>query len=142
MLPRAPRWSTWFPKGRLLYAHVGRAIVVWVAIHLVIALFTAGKVLVFSPAAFVAVLVVMAFLAVIDTRNRHETVFLANLGVSRRAVVTLWCACALVLELIAAASFLATQLERDPLGGLPGLGRNNENVQKEELSAHEDPAVH
>jgi len=110
MLPRAPRWSTWFPKGRLLYAHVGRAIVVWVVIHLAIALFTSGQVLVLSPAAFAALLVVMACLAVIDTRNRHETVFLANLGVSRRAVVTLWCTCALVLELIAAASSLATAM--------------------------------
>ena len=86
-------------RGRLLYAHVRRAIVVCVVIHLAIAFFTSGQVIVLSPAAFAAFLVVVACLALIDTRNRHETVFLANLGVSRRAVVVLWCACAAMLEL-------------------------------------------
>jgi hypothetical protein len=94
------------PQGRLLSAHVRRAVVVCVAIHLAIAAFTSGTVIVFSPAAFAAYLVVVACLAVIDTRNRHETVFLGNLGVSRGGVVMLWCACAVVLELLAVA-FLA-----------------------------------
>ena len=87
------------PPGRLLYAHVRRAIVVCVVIHLAIAAFTSGQVIVFSPA-FAAYMAVVACLALIDTRNRHETVFLANLGVSRGSVVMLWCACAIALELI------------------------------------------
>ena len=88
------------PRGRLLHAHVRRAIVVSVVIHLAIALFTSGQVIVFSPAAFAAFLAVVACLALVDTRNRHETVFLANLGVSRGAVALLWCACAIVVELL------------------------------------------
>ena len=89
------------PRGKLFHAHVRRAIVVCVLIHLVIAMFTSGRVIVFSPAAFAAFLVVVACLALIDTRNRHETVFLANLGVSRGAVALVWCACAIGVELLA-----------------------------------------
>jgi hypothetical protein len=70
-----------------------------VVIHLAIALFTSGQVIVLSPLAFAAFLAVVACLALVDTRNRHETVFLANLGVSRGAVVMVWCACAVALEL-------------------------------------------
>ena len=58
-----------------------------------------GQVIVLAPAAFAAYLAIVACLALVDTRNRHETVFLANLGVSQRGVVLLWCACAVLLEL-------------------------------------------
>ena|SRR6266404_2953986 len=88
------------PRGKLLYRQLRRAATVWVAIHTILALVTRGQVLALSFWPLAILCCVSGVLAAIDIRRRHETVFLANLGIRTSTAVILWMATVLALEAI------------------------------------------
>jgi hypothetical protein len=91
------------PNSLVLRTYLVRGALLWIVTRAIItgALLLAGSsALRLSPAAFIEVVLLIVALGWIETRRRHESVFLANLGVSPLVLSTLFGVPALLGELL------------------------------------------
>src|SRR5207244_512238 len=81
---RAVNWANPNPDFsfhvRLARRIGSRAMLVWVAVHLIVALVSSGDLLGFTPIAALLLILIGGALGVIDSRRRNEVLFSSNLG--------------------------------------------------------------
>lgn len=81
---------------RVARAPLARAAVLWLALHVFIGIANGGLVFNFAQIRFVVI--VAGVVGYIDSRRRHETTFLGNLGIPAYLPPLLWAGTVIVLE--------------------------------------------